>query len=71
MIYYLNKQGIPVDPNGVPIQLVTEEPAAAEPGITNSQDDLTQIKGIGPARAKELVQYGIDSFQRLATRQFR
>lgn len=72
MIYYLNKQGKPVDPNGNLIKLeseaddlVTESTGAADGTVTN--DDLTAIKGIGPARAKELAQYGINSFQRLAT----
>ena len=66
-IYYLTKQGLPVDANGKPV--VIEEAAAEQIIVTNEThhtEDLMVIKGIGPARVKELAQHGVDSFQRLA-----
>ena len=53
-IYYLTKQGLPVDPNGKPVSinieqadiddalLVMKEAAEGEPGITNDGEDGAQ-----------------------------
>lgn len=46
-----------------PPRFIPEPPRTPSP----SQDDLTEIKGIGPTYAERLTAHGITSFARLAT----
>jgi len=49
-----------------PVAAAAPAPKAAAPAASASDDDLTQITGVGPAAAKKLAEAGLTSFAQIA-----